>query len=530
MAEVSRLLGSESSAFPVDDSHLRHYGVYTQRPAAEGFFMVRIRIPGGDLTPAQLETIADLAGEFGRDLVDITVRQNMQLHWIRRQSLLDILGRLHAVGLSTSEVCGKSARNIVNCPVAGVDHDELFDTTSIVRDVSAFLTDNQDFSQLPRKLKITITGCSLLCVYPEISDIGIFAVRDPDSGRVSFRARVGGGLSGSPRFARDLGIVIDPRDVLAVLAAIAFVFRDRVFSQSDSNGPHFAVGESEVVAFRCEVEARFGRALARSDNFLPLPAGKDRSHLGIHRQHASGSYYVGLSIFGGRTSGADLRRLSRLSLEHGSGRVRTTNSQNIALLDIPEKRLALLTGQLKSSGFDYEPNWARKGMLACTGMQFCKLALTETKNRVAELESQLAGETDLNEPIRISVTGCPNSCGQHHICDVGLEGSLTTVDGVKREAFQVFLGGGVGKKESFGRRVGSRIPAERLGQSLAALFRRYKALRSQEESFQEFCLRHSDDALAGFLRAPDLPPDQAVALPGGGNEIKESREGPTLLE
>jgi sulfite reductase beta subunit-like hemoprotein len=184
------------------------------------------------------------------------------------------------------------------------------------------------------------------------------------------------------------------------------------------------------------------------------------------------------------------------------------------LLDIPERSLAFLADRLKTSGFDYEPSWARKGMLACTGIQFCKLALTETKTRVAELGSQLEAELNLDEPIRISVTGCPNSCGQHHICDVGLEGSLVTVDGIKQEAFQVFLGGGVGNTESFGRRVGNRIPAKRLSQSLAALFRRYKALRSHGESFQDFCQRHSDDDLAAFLRPRDVAPDQAVGMPG----------------
>jgi sulfite reductase beta subunit-like hemoprotein len=512
LPELSRFAGAESPLISADDeARLRNHGIYTQRPVEQGFFMVRIRIPGGALSPVQLETIADLAGEYGRDLVDITVRQNMQLHWVRPQSLRPILDRLHSVGLSTSEACGTSARNIVNCPVAGADRDELFDTSGMVGDVSGFLSNNQDFSQLPRKLKITITGCALLCVYPEISDIGIFAVHDPHNGRPVFRARIGGGLSGSPRFARDLGVVIDPEDVVAVCNAIASEFRDRVVSRGNSAGPHFTVAESEVDAFRRQVEARLGRTLGCSDYLPPPPAHKDRSHLGIHRQQKAGVYYVGLSILGGRTSGAEMRRLAGLAVEYGGGRIRTTNSQNIVLLDIPERNITVLTDDLKSSDFHYEASWARKGMLACTGIQFCKLALTETKNRVAELGTQLEKQLDLDEPIRISVTGCPNSCGQHHICDVGLEGSLTTVDGVKQEAFQVFLGGGVGNTDSFGRRIGSRIPAERLGQSLAALFRRYQALRSQGESFQDFCLRHSDDALSAFLRPADLAPDQPVA-------------------
>jgi len=212
---------------------------------------------------------------------------------------------------------------------------------------------------------------------------------------------------------------------------------------------------------------------------------------------------VGLSIVGGRTSSADLRKLSRLASEYGSGRIRTTNGQNIVLLDITAGHLASLTSRLTLAGFDYKPGWATKGILACTGIQFCKLALTETKSHAAELGRELEKQVELDEPIRISVTGCPNSCGQHSICDVGLEGSLITVDGVKQEAFQVFLGGGVGGAQSFGRRVGARIPADRLVASLTALFMRYRELRSQQETFQEFCRRHTDADLAAFLRSDE---------------------------
>src|SRR5262249_30434060 len=278
------------------------------------------------------------------------------------------------------------------------------------------------------------------------------------------------------------------------------VFRDRSDNQHNPDSPHFMVRDSELQGFRSQVETRIGRSLdASEDRAAFWAANKDGSHIGMHRQHTEGLYYVGLSIVGGRTSSGDLKKLSRLALQYGSGRIRTTNTQNIILLDIARGNLASLTSELRLAGFDYEPAWATKGMLACTGTQFCKLALTETKNRGAELARELERQVELDEPIRISVTGCPNSCGQHHICDVGLEGSLTTVDGVKLEAFQVFLGGGVGSGQSFGRRVGGRIPADRLAGSLAALFMRYKELRSARETFQDFCRRHTDSALVAFL-------------------------------
>jgi sulfite reductase (ferredoxin) len=262
----------------------------------------------------------------------------------------------------------------------------------------------------------------------------------------------------------------------------------------------FLVEKWEIPRFRDEVEARLGRRLrrARGAEAGPVASG-DRTHLGIHPQHEGWLYYVGLSMIGGRTSGDDLNRLADLADRYGSGRLRTTNTQNIVLLDIPEWNLKQLSQELDAVGFDYKPGWARRAVIACTGIQFCKLAIAETKNRAVELTDKLERAVDLDDGVRISVTGCPNSCGQHHICDVGLEGSLTTIDGLKRETFQVFLGGGVGAHESFGRRIGVRIDSNELADALSRLFARYKKERADKETFQEFCLRHTDEQLAEYL-------------------------------
>ncbi|HET9530231.1 MAG TPA: nitrite/sulfite reductase [Blastocatellia bacterium] len=484
---------------PDDEPLFRWYGIYSQRPAEDGFFMVRIRIPGGDLTPAQLRLIAALADEHGRGLADITVRQNIQLHWVRIESLADILDRLREAGLSTTEACGDCVRNILNCPVSGVDESELYDTTALVREVNDFFVGNRDFSNLPRKFKIAITGCAVRCVYPEINDIGIFAVRE--EGRTLFRARIGGGLSTTPRFSKDLEILMEPEEVVDLCGAVASVFRDEGNRENRKRARlKFLIEKWEIPRFRAEVEARLGRSLRRSKQPEAAPIIKrDRSHLGIHRQREAGLYYAGISILGGRTSASDLARLAAVAEEYGSGRMRTTNTQNIVLLDIDERRLVALRRDLKAGGFDCEPSWSRKAVIACTGIQFCKLAIAETKNRAAELSSHLEQTINLDDSVRISVTGCPNSCGQHHICDVGLEGSVTTIDGVKRETFQVFLGGGVGAHETFGRRIGVRVPSEQVAESLARLFAQYKEGRIGSETFQEFCLRHSDKELARYM-------------------------------
>jgi sulfite reductase beta subunit-like hemoprotein len=482
-----------------DEALLKWYGIYTQRPAEDGYFMVRVRIPGGDLTSAQLREIAALAAEYGRGLADVTVRQNVQFHWVRFANVPDLLARLDAVGLTTTEACGDCVRNIVNCPVSGVDRDELYDTTPLVEAVNRFFVGNRDFSNLPRKFKIAITGCALRCVYPEINDIGLFAVRE--EGRIAVRARVGGGLSTSPRFSKDLGLLVEPGEVVELCAAIAAVFRDEGDRTSRKRARlKFLVEAWEIPRFRDAIEARLGRRLRRAASPAAPVATADRTHLGVHAQRGGESSYVGLALVGGRTSAAELARLAEIADEYGSGRVRTTTSQNVLLLDVPNANVEPLERELELAGFDYAPSWARRAVLACTGVQFCKLAVAETKSRALEVVVRLEREIALDEPVRISVTGCPNACGQHHICDVGLEGAVTTVDGVKREAFQLFLGGGVGARESFGRRIGVRVASEDLAASLARLLRFVKSTRAPDESFQAFAARHSDDALAVVLR------------------------------
>jgi sulfite reductase beta subunit-like hemoprotein len=394
-----------------------------------------------------------------------------------------------------------------------VDERELYDTTGLVRQVNDYFVGNHDFSNLPRKFKIAITGCAVRCVYPEINDIGLFAVRE--QGRVAFRARIGGGLSTTPRFSKDLGVLIEPEEAVELCAAVASVFRDEGNRENRKRARlKFLIEQWEIPRFREEVEARLGWKLRRAAQPEAAPiTERDRSHLGINGQRVNGLYYVGVSILGGRTSASQLERLASLAEAYGSGRIRTTNTQNIILLDIPEWNLEALARELDLTGFNYEPSWSRKAIIACTGIQFCKLALAETKNRAVELNEQLEGTLDLDDSVRISVTGCPNSCGQHHICEVGLEGSLTTIDGVKRETFQVFLGGGVGEHETFGRRVGARIPSDQLAESLSRLFTRYKSERRGTETFQEFCLRHSNEQLIEYLSA-ERAPNESSSLQG----------------
>jgi sulfite reductase beta subunit-like hemoprotein len=505
LADIHRYASEGEHCISSEDEALfKWYGVYTQRPAEDGYFMVRIRIPGGQLNAFQLRVIAELSSNYGKGLADITVRQNIQLHWVKIGDVPKIFEALDRVGLTTTDACGDTVRNIISCPVSGVDSDELYDVTPLIRRVNDFFVGNRDFSNLPRKFKIAVSGCAVRCVYPEINDIGIFAVRDDETRGISFRVRVGGGLSTTPRFSKDLGVLIEPDEVVDLCAAIASVFRDNGNRENRKRARlKFLVEQWEIPRFRDEVESHLGRKLRRAgDPEAPPITARDRSHLGIHRQRGDSLHYVGVALVGGRTSSDQLRLLAELADKHGRSRLRTTNTQNIILLDIDSENLEELKNDLNRAGLDYEPTWVKRGMIACTGIQFCKLAIAETKNRARELDAYLAEQVELDDRPRISVTGCPNACGQHHICDVGLEGSLTTIDGVKKETFQVFLGGGVGTRETFGRRIGARIPSERLAESLARLFQIYKDERIGTETFQEFCLRHNNEELTEYLLAP----------------------------
>jgi len=494
LEDLDRIARGGPGAMTSDDEiRLRWYGIYTQRPAEDGFFMVRTRIPGGALVPAQLRALGRIARRYGRDLADVTVRQNVQFHWVVASDLPRLLDDLHAAGLTTTESCGDCVRNIVGCPVSGVDRDGIFDASGIIRDVNAFFVDNRAFSNLPRKFKIAITGCARHCTYPEINDIGAFAVRHGDG--VAFRIRVGGGLSTSPRFSRDLGVAVSPDEVLSVCAAIAGVFRDEGDRRNRTRSRlKFLVEKTDVPGFRDAIEARLGRTLERAPVPPAIPE-RDRVHLGVHPQRQEGLCYAGVSLVGGGTTGGGLERLADIAESYGSGRVRTTNAQNVLLLDLPEPRAVDVRRDLEAFGFDPGPSWVRRSIIACTGIQFCKLAVAETKSRAERLVEELERRVVLDEPIRISVTGCPNACGQHHICDIGLEGAVVTVDGVKQEAFQVFLGGGVGKREAFGRRTGVRIPAGQLADALVALLEEYRRQRLPGETFQDFCLRGDPKAL-----------------------------------
>jgi sulfite reductase (ferredoxin) len=496
-------------------SRFRWWGLYTQRRQGipggatataepheleDEFFMMRIRIPGGQLTSEQLRAIAWASERFGRDVADVTDRQNVQLHWIRIEDVPRIWERLESTGLSTQEACGDTPRVMIGCPLAGVDANELIDATPSLMEAERRHVGDPRFSNLPRKYKTSISGCRQQCAQHEVNDVAFVGVEH--GGRVGFDLWAGGGLSTNPHLAKRLGVFVEPDLVADAWAAVTGVFRDFGYRRARNHARlKFLMADWGPERFRTEVEKYLGFALPDGPAPLASPASH-RDHVGVFEQK-DGRSYVGFAPRAGRIPGHQLRRVAALADEFGRGRVRTTTQQKMAVLDVPGERTDDLVGALEDEDLRVHPSPFRAGLMACTGIEFCKLAITETKGRAiwlaGELEERLPG---FDEQIRIHVNGCPNSCARFQVADIGLMGAvLPRPDGTKSEAFLVHLGGGLGKDGGFGRKAkGIRIFADEAADYVETLLKRYRSRRNGCSSFQEFVRSLSDEELADFAK------------------------------
>src|SRR5215469_4896215 len=485
----------------------RWWGLYTQRrPGIAGgktgqlddaeiedsYFMMRVRIPGGQLTAEQLRTVAGVAKEYGRDLADITDRQNVQFHWIRIEDVPTIWERLDEVGLSSLQACGDVPRNILGCPVAGIDADEVIDATAVLRATEAVAAGNPEFGNLPRKYKTAISGCASHCTAHEVNDISFVGVTGHD-GTAGFDLWVGGGLSTNPMLAKRLGAFVPPDQVPRVWAGVTGLFRDYGYRRLRSRARlKFLVADWGPERFREVLEQEYlGYALA--DGPAPPPPGPgSRDHVGVHRQR-DGLYYVGVALHVGRTSGSQLWHAADLAAEYGSGKLRTTTEQKLLILDVAESNVEALVADLEAIDLQADPSPFRRGTMACTGLEFCKLAIVETKQRArdlyGELDRRLPG---FDTPITINVNGCPNSCARFQLADIGLKGSI--VD--DQEGFQVHLGGSLGADPSFGRKLrGLKVSADALPEYVERLLKNFQHDRADSEQFATWARR----ADAGLL-------------------------------
>ncbi len=494
---------------------LRWWGLYTQRrPGIDGgrtavlephelddeFFMLRVRIDGGRLSTEQLRVIAGISTEFGRDTADVTDRQNIQLHWIRIEDVPEIWRRLEAVGLSTTEACGDTPRVVLGSPVAGIAADEILDGTPAIDAILERYVGNPEFSNLPRKFKTAISGSPLQDVEHEVNDVSFIGVVHPEHGP-GFDVWVGGGLSTNPMLAQRLGVWVPLAEVPDVWEAVISVFRDHGYRRLRTRARiKFLVADWGVEEFRRVMEQDYlGRAMLDGPP-PPLPYGS-RDHVGVHRQQ-DGRYYVGLAPTVGRVSGTVLARLADVAEAHGSTRVRTTPHQKLVVLDIPADRVDSLVDATAALGLMARPGAFRRATMACTGIEFCKLAIVETKARAAklidELERRLPEMNDPSElPITVNVNGCPNSCARIQVADIGLKGMLVLgPDGEQVEGFQVHLGGGLGLDAGFGRKLrGHKVTSDDLPDYVERVVRSYGADRRTGERFAQWVARADEGSL-----------------------------------
>ncbi len=526
-------------------TYFRPWGIYTQGDGigvtggknGEGksvpFFMVRIRIPNGLLTSEQARTIADLSDQFGNGVADITVRQNIQLHWVAVENLPELLERLWAVGLRTTGACGDVTRNITGCPLAGIHAHEIADVSKLALALDKELGGNPDFYNLPRKFKITITGCPDWCSYPEINDISFTATRRITVGAApsafegagidvsdsspatpafggslatsptGFSLRVAGGLSTEPHLAVKLNAFIRWEQVLPVARAIAEVFRTAdVLRQSRDKARLkflFLQHNWTVDSFLAAIESKLGYKLDPAEP-EPLPASIHRDHLGVIPQKQPGLFSIGVSVIRGRIIPAQLRLAAGLAERHGDARLRATLMQNLLLINIPESRVTSVVQELAANGLPVETNPFVRGTVACTGSEFCKLALTETKSYARWLTEQLEDRfPGYQEDIKLHITGCPNSCGQHWIADIGIEGKKIKRDGKMIDAYYFCVGGSVGQFAAIARPVGYRCAADEVPDAITRLLTNFHAHRLHNEPIQKFLARHSADHLRHIL-------------------------------
>lgn len=505
-----------SSIDPDDFARMRWYGIYQQQPN-EGHFMMRVKIPGGNLTAAQMRAVAEVARDFGGGIADITTRQNFQFHWLTIETIPAAIAHLNGVGLTTSGACGDITRNICGCPVAGVDPDEIYDTRPLIEEVTAYFLDNKDFSDLPRKYKITIGGCPIHCYQPEINDLSVQAVRRFRNGKaeVGFHVRVGGGLSTQPHFAQKLDVFIRPDQVLDVCRAVTEIFRDEGYRKRRNHTRlKFLVADWGAEKFREAMIARLGwtpePALLVSD---PIGAVQ-QDHLGVHRQKQEDKHWIGVSVITGRLTAEQMFAAADIADKYCEGSLRTSNQQNYLFPNIATAQLAEAQQALRDAGFEWEKSEFHRGAVSCTGNEFCNLAITETKARLREIVGHLEQQLEWYEPIRIHLNGCPNSCGQHHIGDIGLQGCLARLNtGEQVEAYDVCLGGRLGATQKFVRPISRKVPADKVKFALENLLRAYRDYREPEESFGRWVDRHENETLGEFLGLELLAQDDPTWTP-----------------
>jgi ferredoxin-nitrite reductase len=484
-------------AIPKEDWDLFKWaGMYLQKPKEDGYFMMRVNIPSGFITYDQANVLAGIAKDYGRDVVDITTRQAIQFHWLRIEEIPDIYKRLDSVGLSSVGACGDIPRTIMGNPLAGIDPHELMDTTEIVEDIYRFFQRNPDFSNLPRKYKMSISSNVFNAAHAEINCLAFVpAVKEIDGEEViGFHVKVGGGLSAKPFLGQELDVFITPERVKEAAIAITTIYRDHGFRDKRHRARiKFLVADWGVEKFKAKLEELMGELPTRgTDKFVEWNAGY---FYGAHEQKQKGLSYIGFNVPVGRMTADELFELARISKDYGNGELRTCNSQNIVIPNIPNEKVDAVLGHQIFDRITIEPKNFLAYSVSCTGSEYCNLALVETKERMSKVAEFLDEQLVIDNPVRIHMVGCPNSCGQRQIADIGLQGVLMKTTAGMQEAFEIYVGGTLNHGAKFNDKLKGRILAEDLASTLLELLKFYKNNKNKGENFFDFVNRVGHSAL-----------------------------------
>jgi ferredoxin-nitrite reductase len=501
-------------------------GIYPQKQGGDAF-MMRVKVPGGVLTPEQTEVIGRIASDFahgpipnphfGNNFLDLTTRQDVQMHWLRMRDIPEVWRRLEEAGITTVQACGDSARNVLCCPVSGLDHDEVIDAFPVAQAISAYFTGNREYANLPRKFKISVTGCLEDCAQAEINDVGMLPARLED-GTLGFNLRVGGGLSDGPRMASDIDVFVRPEEAVEITRGIAQVFGELGDRENRWTARmRYLVQELGPEGFREELAKRVSIDLT--------PAGEDLTkryrgdHVGVHLQKDAGAqtrrgdsgtaptgtalHYVGLNVPVGRMSGEQFREAGRLAGEYGDG-VRLATDQNLVITGVPEERLDDLLAEPLLERFSPNPGAFERGVVACTGSEFCRFGIVETKVRAVEWAREMderVGDVG-QEAVRMHFSGCSASCAQPQIGDIGFRGETAKTREAIVEGVDVGLGGSLGKDAAFIDWVEGSKPTEEVPDALVAVFEKFEEERREGERFHEWARRKRNAELREALRKP----------------------------
>lgn len=518
--DLQRFTKEGYSAITEEDFiRLRWFGIYQQKPN-EGHFMWRVRISGGKLTPHQFRVLGQYAAKHGRGFADVTTRQCIQFHWLTIESFDEGIRDIYfGAGLYTDFACGDTPRNVCSCPMYGLLKNEIVDIGNLPQTISdMFKAGGKEFSNLPRKFKTCIAACPLHCHQPQINDIGMFGVIK-DDGRRGLGVLVGGGLSSTPHFAQSLRVFI-PEDkvheqVPLLFRHIAHIFRDadELRYKRKRARLKFLVADKGWQWFRDELERRIGFELEHDDSIVSPRGALHTDHVGVGQQD-NGLHYVGIPIERGRMTADQMIAAADLAdrfCAPGQGEIRLSQKQNILIVNVPQENIAPLVAELKKVGLDVAAPLWRQNLVSCTGTQFCNLAVVETKQRAYDLLKHLEDTVELDSPIMISVTGCPNSCAQFQIADIGLTGTKSTWEGQKVDAYDVCVGGALGEKQEFVQEVVPKVPTPVVHKVVAALVQNYKLHRTtfndgEPETFRDFVARNSVETLRTFAKIDEWTP------------------------